>query len=316
MGGNKRREKNIVDSTNYPSLGAYDSHDEKLIDQHMLWVQEAGIDGLIVSWWGKDSFEDQALEKLLDGSGRSGLEMTIYYEKIRGEQSARSAAEEILEVLHSHGNHPAWMRHEGKPVIFIYVRALHQIGLESWREVVQRVNEAYPGGAILIGDSQSRRSAQIFDGIHTYNTAGILSGMSENKLKVWANETYSKWVRTAKREGSISTVTVIPGYDDTKVRTPGIRVARFKGRSYREQWRAAIAANPDWVLVTSWNEWHEGSEIEPSMEYGDAYLKMTAELATSFKGVSAVKLTPTEISKAALDGTGRRNSRLPPNKIF
>jgi len=36
----------------------------------------------------------------------------------------------------------------------------------------------------------------------------------------------------------------------------------------------AIKADPDWVLITSWNEWHEGSEIEPSWEDGDAYLKL------------------------------------------
>ena len=44
----------------------------------------------------------------------------------------------------------------------------------------------------------------------------------------------------------------------------------------------AVAANPDWILITSWNEWHEGSEIEPSVEYGDRSLKEVAKFAPGF----------------------------------
>jgi hypothetical protein len=47
-------------------------------------------------------------------------------------------------------------------------------------------------------------------------------------------------------------------------------------------WEQAIAANPDWILVTSWNEWHEGSEIEPSLELGDRELKTTKQFARKF----------------------------------
>ena len=42
---------------------------------------------------------------------------------------------------------------------------------------------------------------------------------------------------------------------------------RWGGETYRVLWREAIAAAPDYVLITSWNEWHEGSELEPSVEY-------------------------------------------------
>jgi hypothetical protein len=47
-------------------------------------------------------------------------------------------------------------------------------------------------------------------------------------------------------------------------------------------WEEAIRAQPDWVLLTSWNEWHEGSEIEPSWEDGDQYLRLTAKYAPGF----------------------------------
>jgi Glycosyltransferase WbsX len=35
-------------------------------------------------------------------------------------------------------------------------------------------------------------------------------------------------------------------------------------------------------LITSWNEWHEGSEIEPSVQYGSTFLDATAEFSREF----------------------------------
>ena len=111
--------------------------------------------------------------------------------------------------------------------------------------------------------------------------------MELDQVRSWAAKTYPAWVQTARQAGRISTLTVIPGYDDTKIREPGLAVGRFSGEVYNVQWEAAISAAPDWVLITSWNEWPEGSQIEPSSEDGDRYLKLTAEHATRFKAQHA-----------------------------
>ena len=80
----------------------------------------------------------------------------------------------------------------------------------------------------------------------------------------------------AENLGRISAVTVIPGYDDTKIRKPGLKVKRLDGELYRQMWDMAIRLVPDWVLITSFNEWHEGSEIETSLEHGDLYVDFTS----------------------------------------
>jgi hypothetical protein len=59
---------------------------------------------------------------------------------------------------------------------------------------------------------------------------------------------------------------------------------RWGGETYRVLWQEAVAASPDYVLITSWNEWHEGSEIEPSVEYGSVMLNDTAVFAREFLG--------------------------------
>ena len=36
--------------------------------------------------------------------------------------------------------------------------------------------------------------------------------------------------------------------------------------TYDGMWRTAIRAKPDLVTITSYNEWHEGTQIEPARE--------------------------------------------------
>ncbi len=75
--------------------------------------------------------------------------------------------------------------------------------------------------------------------------------------------------------------TVMPGYDDRVIRTPGFAMPRGDGARWRHDW--AVARSADWALLTSFNEWHEGSEIEPSVEYGDTWLKLTAAAVARWK---------------------------------
>jgi glycoprotein endo-alpha-1,2-mannosidase len=275
--------KDIAAATDYPQLGAYDSHDPNLIDQHCRWAKAAGIDGLIVSWWGQNDYTDRAMPLILDACKRHGLTACIYYETVPRPQTPESAAKDIVKALNKYGRHPAYMKINGKPVVFIYGRAVQQLGLAEWLKALKMVNAEYEGGIVAIGDQFSYGAARVFDGVHTYNTAGQLRGRDPSDVGRWAAETYPSWVQLADAAGKISAITVIPGYDDRKIRKPGLAVKRYDGELYRVQWEQAIKADPHWVLITSFNEWHEGSEIEPSLQYGRRYLDLTAEYAARFK---------------------------------
>jgi glycosyl transferase family WbsX len=39
----------------------------------------------------------------------------------------------------------------------------------------------------------------------------------------------------------------------------------------------------DWVVVTSWNEWMENTQIEPSVRYGDLYVRRTKLWSDRFR---------------------------------
>jgi hypothetical protein len=68
----------ISAATHYPALGAYDSQDGKIIEQHCQWAEAAHIDTFIVSWWGHGDYTDNAMPLILDACGRHGLTACIY----------------------------------------------------------------------------------------------------------------------------------------------------------------------------------------------------------------------------------------------
>jgi glycoprotein endo-alpha-1,2-mannosidase len=273
----------IANSTHYPLLGAYDSHDPQVMRQHCQWAREAGLDGFIVSWWGQGDFYERSLPRLLDTAHQHHLHITIYYEVVPTPGDPESVVQDWLYLLRQYSAHPAWLKVEGKPVIFVYGRALGQLRLPQWAMVLEQVREKHKAGICAIADQLSRTAARIFDGIHTYNICGELEGKPLEEVQAEVERIYREPLQVASQFGRIACATIIPGYDDKKIRKPGIRTERRDGELYKRQWAAVLALNPDWVLITSFNEWHEGSEIEPSVEHGDRYLKLTAEYVPRFR---------------------------------
>src|SRR5437867_3962573 len=51
--------KHIGSSSHYTTLGPYDSHDPKIVEQHCRWAKEAGLTGFIASWWAQGDFHDK-----------------------------------------------------------------------------------------------------------------------------------------------------------------------------------------------------------------------------------------------------------------
>ena len=116
-----------------------------------------------------------------------------------------------------------------------------------------------------------------FDALHVYSPIPILSRGLDLGMALRAR------AAAARAAGRPFMAPVAPGFDDRAVRQPGTVVPRDGGATYDRTWRAALAADPAWILVASWNEWHESSEIEPSREYGTRYLEATRTWAERFR---------------------------------
>jgi hypothetical protein len=114
------------------------------------------------------------------------------------------------------------------------------------------------------------------DGIHMYNPLGF----SNNPLEVY--DLYHQACELAHAYDKAFIATVVPSFDNVVASnySPASLesvVDRRNGVCYSLFWLIANASHPDGYAITSFNEWHEGTEIEPSTEYGYQYLNLTRE---------------------------------------
>lgn len=252
-------------STNKPKLGWYDSHDPKTVRQHIKWAKESGIDGFICSWWGKGTFEDCALPTILEEAEKESFSISVYYEQA---DSVKRMTDDFSYIVENYSKSKSWLKVGESPVIFVYSRVIGDFSALQFEKALEPM-KAKP---FLVCDGFNPAFGTAFSGFHTYNPVG-----NDALLK-----DYSRLSKMFHSGGFLFCSTVLPGYDDRNVRK-GFAVSRDDGNYYKKWWNAAQESNCDWVLVCSFNEWHEGSEIEPSVENGDKFLQITKEYSAKFK---------------------------------
>lgn len=122
----------------------------------------------------------------------------------------------------------------------------------------------------------SREAAQHFDGFASYGPS-----LGTNRIIV--------------SDPAPTILTVGCGYDDRKIRFPGNFTDRENGMLYRRQWEKALAGEPDVVLINTWNEWAEGTNIAPTVEFGYKYLELTLTYSLIFHGKISASAQPSEL---------------------
>jgi hypothetical protein len=275
----------IASTLHYPEGGPYDSHDPAVVERQAAQAERAGITGFIYSWWGRGQFEDDGVQLLLDAAARHHLKVSIYLETVRGRSAAErqaEAAEDLGYILSRYAAHPAWLSVAGRPVIFIYNKAFQLAGNWNWSAIRREAEVGVAARPLLFIDWRNPQVLAEFDGIHRYDVTHDVGGVPLARLPAAAAASDADQVAMAG--GRIACVTILPGHDVGKARRRPDPYAtdRDSGEPYRVLWQQAIQADPDWVLIVSWNEWHEGSEIEPSVEFGDRELRTTSTYARQF----------------------------------
>jgi hypothetical protein len=261
-------------------LQPYTSHDRQTIERQVAQAQAAGIDAFVHSWLGPQLENNQTetnLQTLLDVAAARGFRVCVYFETngpfFPGQAEVIAALQHLLAT---HAKHPAYLRYQGRPLIFFW--RVQRFSVDEWAAIRQQVDPAHD--TLWIADGVDIGYQQVFDGHHLYSIAW--SKNVERTLQDWAGR-----VQRYEREHDVKRLwvaTVMPGYDDTRLPRPdAFSRDRQNGAFYRETWQAAIASKPDIYLITSFNEWLEGTQIEPSVSYGDFYLNLTREMVEQMR---------------------------------
>jgi len=150
----------------------------------------------------------------------------------------------------------------------------------GWTEVIRQIrqNEANPYVIMDFSGFEPRPERidgflgyfqDCIDGIHIYNPTDY----SEDPSHVL--DIYNSASEFAHSINKTFVATVVPGFNNTAVQTQSRVIDRRDGSYYSLYWLIAKAASPDGYAITSFNEWHEGTEIESSREYGHQYIYLT-----------------------------------------
>ncbi|OQA42116.1 MAG: Glycosyl hydrolase family 71 [Chloroflexi bacterium ADurb.Bin325] len=261
----------------------YVSRDRGVMGRQIDQARSAGIDALVVNWWGpQDNNQTETnLQAMLDEAAARGFRLAVDVDMNSPYlRSAGAIQAAMAHLMNTHAQHGAYLRVDGKPVIFFYHQN-HRLSTGGWAAIRNAVD---PGrNSLWIEEGTDVSPLSLFDGHHLYSVT-------------WANrtdmgQTANKFARLVRGQAAalgspkIYVATVMPGYDDRKTGRGGaFAVGREDGAYYARSWQAAIGATPDWIIINSFNEWPEGTYIEPSAAYGSRYLEMTAQWAAAFRG--------------------------------
>jgi hypothetical protein len=202
-----------------------------------------------------------------------------------GSALVSSIENDLSYIVQNYASNPAWLTVGGKPVIFLYADVTSSLTAQQVNSVINYAQTLSPNGVEIMGQYGYPYNAS-WNGQFDYTNAGDLNGMSLSQASDWLNQRFDTLVPQEKSAGMISTATVIPGFDDS-IANGGVDAIvdpRNNGTLYSTAWQDAIASNPDWVLISTWNEYHEGSGIEPTTAFGTQYLTETAQYAQQFMG--------------------------------
>jgi len=291
-----------------PGVGYYSSADPKIIKYHVEKALWSKIDGFISSWWGPGDYTDMNLKALLDIAKTKSFRVMINFETLTQDSRGQTVPLDpdtivtwLSYAISRYAEHPAYLNIEGKPVIVLW--ASNSLPVSTWETIFADLKAKGKEGhfiAMSYGSWPPLDSLDKAAGWHYYNILQVIQ--KEEEVPTVLAQVYLRNKRCVRfyplfaspPSPRIWCATAQPGYDDHLIpgRTTPI-LKRKNGDLYKQTLQAALDSDPDWIFITSWNEWWEHTYIEPSKKYGSLYLQITKQYAEQWKSAEKAMRTST-----------------------
>jgi len=298
----------------HPLIGPYDASDEAVLRYQIGLAKASGIDAFMIEWDGTSDFQDfprvnsnslkllALAEKMVFGIV-IGYDAGRYYTGSGGSfppflsnrtQILRLVHDDLAYAITRYGNSHIYLKYHGRPFIVLYNGVLTEFTHDEWNGIIDSLRKEGLDAfyATSNADGEALSYYPTVSGFFRWLPRSVLLGQSDS---VTAIQEYAERLRSYGQSNSISLgIGVWPGFDSRPVAgwcpagTPlTLLDDRRSGMEYNATWGAALKANPDWIVIVTFNDWNEATIVEPSTEFGYQYLYATAHFAAQYKNLRA-----------------------------
>ena len=228
------------DSQWNPRVQLYDSMDTRVLKWQDKLMAASGIDIAIASWWGIGSYEDRVLRKAVRVC--KNVKWCIYYEP---EGYRNPTSQEIYRdlkyVIDDYGSSGNYAKIDDKWLVFVYVANERDVAARWSRAKSMLASDGYD--IYLSGDRATFPGP--WDSIHNYDPTrrwGLTDAPGDIDDSAWISPGFWKYSENPRLLRSLS--------------------------DFKSSWNSLLANKSKcrFILIETWNEWHEGSQIEPGRQ--------------------------------------------------
>jgi hypothetical protein len=272
--------KRRIASKHYPLIGPYSSGDDDVLDYHTLLMKYAGIDGILLDWFGSSGVHDYGAiqsnsEKLWRLMPRTGLKMGIVYEDqtvpvviaAKGGTAAQVMAADFAYLERVMFNSPSYLTIQQKPVILVYGPAQIK-SAAAWTQALSSLVKK----PLMLG----LWGTGFGDGQYSW-----VDNSTNNHLGWLTN-----FEATIRPKTPYYFSAAYAGFDDfyTQGGWPDCCHWRIEPSVATLDATLKIATDhqSQYVQLVTWNDFGEGTALEPTREYGFDFLLRIQQ----FTGVS------------------------------
>lgn len=279
-----------------PILGEYDSRDPEIIDQHLEWCRTYGIDWLSMSWWGQNSPEDVTIRDHILPRSQSDVEFSIFYETpglltatdnntydLDSSENRNQIVGDVEYLSETYFTNSQYRRIDGRPVLYLYIAGTFRGDIEA---AFDAMRSASPDGLYIIADlirfgpplDKDIPILEAADAVTSYNMYAPLDDINDNFVDR-ATDVYDDWVDPLANANTEFIPVSIPGYDDTELEhvsrdNPPLEASPDLFREFCQKAQPYVTNGANSIFITSFNEWYENTQVEPSGSFGTEYLEV------------------------------------------